>query len=219
MRLDAFGFFHAALPEISWRDVQGVDLHAQRLGNGRTRWCLVFALSDCAWTALRPARWKRWIHWITPQADMERPVLTVSCRLASASPQALLEVAKKIADTAGAPRSKAWCHDEPIESAKLRDALATQVEEAKERVDHLMSRAMRTSRSTMRSAEEIAVLETQVEQAMCDVSRALDAQAEVSDAMRAQMHERFDKKYKKAIIAMGLCAAVLAFQAVYAWWK
>ena len=218
LHLEYSGFAHAALPVIPWRDVQGVDLKEEEI-KGVKNWYLVLALSRDAWERLRSAGWRRFVYWMAPRVDAQRPILSVHCNWTSVPAATLLEATKRIADSAGAPRIKSWHQYESIEVAMRREALGNEAQWADEQVTQLLLKLQRLSKSSAVSADEVKLLDAQIQQAMNEASRARETQfSNIKTSMESSLN-----KYKRSLrglsLGLGVVAVVIAVQIVYAWMK
>lgn len=218
LHLDYSGFAHAALPTISWRDVYGVDLKEEEI-KGVKNWYLVLALSRSAWDRLRPAGWRRWVYWMAPRVDAKRPILTMHCNWTFVPAATLLEASRRIADSAGAPRVKSWHQYESIEAAMEREALADEARLADERVTQLLLKMQRLSKSSAVSADEVKVLDMQLQQAMNEANHARETQfAQLKTGLESGL-KKFKQSVRGLYLGLGFVAVVIAVKIVYAWMK
>lgn len=218
LHLEYSGFAHAALPVIPWRDVHGVDLkeaHANSIKN----WYLVLALSRDAWERLHSAGWRRFVYWMTPRVDAQRPILTVHCNWTPVPATTLLEATKRIADSAGAPRVKSWNQYEPIEVAMKREAMADEVQRADERMTQLLLKMQRLSKSSAVSADEVKALDLQLQQAMNEAGRAREAQFSDLKASMESNLKKFKRSLRGLYLGLGFVAVAIAVKVAYAWIK
>lgn len=218
LRLDNSGFAHAALPVISWRDVYGVDLKEEQI-KGVKNWYLVLALSRNAWESLRPPGLRRFYYWMAPRVDAQRPVLAMHCNWISVPAPILLEAAKRIADSAGAPRVKSWSQFESIEAAMHRETLGDEAQRADERVSQLLLKLQRMSKSSAVSAEEIKALDVQMQQAMNEAGRAREAQFSQIKMNLESGLSKFKRSLRGLYLGLGLVGALIVAKLVHAWMK
>lgn len=218
LRLEYSGFAHAALPVIPWRDVHGVDLKEEEI-KGVKNWYLVLALSRDAWERLRSAGWRRFVYWMAPRVDAQRPILTVHCNWTAIPAVTLMEATKRIADSAGAPRVKSWHQYEPIEVAMKREAMGDEAQRADERVTQLLLKMERLSKSSAVSADDVKALDLQLQQAMNEAGRAREAQfLDLKASMESNL-KKFKRSLRGLYLGLGFVAVAIAVKIAYAWMK